>query len=108
MISIEHFSGNIVDLGYLFDLVSPEIYPDRVVCIRREYVERITAHAKCSALELVVISIILDVDQIVDDIGIIVNGRLKYQGSLNRLHEQDETKTLEEIFLAMTMEEVSL
>ena len=49
-----------------------------------------------------------EIDQIVDDIGIIVNGRLKYQGSLNRLHEQDETKTLEEIFLAMTMEEVSL
>ena len=42
------------------------------------------------------------------DIGIIANGKLKYQGSLDRLHEQDKTKTLEEIFLAMTMEEVSL
>lgn len=49
-----------------------------------------------------------EIDQIVDDIGIIANGRLKYQGSLNRLHEQDETKTLEEIFLSMTMEEMSL
>ncbi len=49
-----------------------------------------------------------EIDQIVDDIGIIANGKLKYQGSLNRLHEQDETKTLEEIFLEMTMEEVSL
>lgn len=49
-----------------------------------------------------------EIDQIVDDIGIIANGKLKYQGSLSRLHEEDETKTLEEIFLAMTMEEVSL
>lgn len=49
-----------------------------------------------------------EIDQIVDDIGIIANGKLKYQGSLSRLHEQDRTKTLEEIFLALTMEEVSL
>ena len=49
-----------------------------------------------------------EIDQIVDDIGIIANGKLKYQGSLDRLHEQDKTKTLEEIFLNMTMEEVSL
>lgn len=49
-----------------------------------------------------------EIDQIVDDIGIIANGKLKYQGSLDRLHEHDRTKTLEEIFLAMTMEEVSL
>lgn len=49
-----------------------------------------------------------EIDQIVDDIGIIANGKLKYQGSLERLHEHDEKKTLEEIFLEMTMEEVSL
>ena len=49
-----------------------------------------------------------EIDQLVDDIGIIVIGKLKYQGSLGRLHEQDTTKTLEEIFLDMTMEEVSL
>lgn len=49
-----------------------------------------------------------EIDQIVDDIGIIANGKLKYQGSLERLHEHDKTKTLEEIFLEMTMEEVSL
>jgi len=49
-----------------------------------------------------------EIDQIVDDIGIIANGKLKYQGPLSRLHEKDKTKTLEEIFLDMTMEEVSL
>lgn len=49
-----------------------------------------------------------EIDQIVDDIGIIAGGKLKYQGSLNRLHEADETKTLEEIFLQMTMEDTSL
>lgn len=49
-----------------------------------------------------------EIDQIVDDIGIIANGKLKYQGSLERLHEMDETKTLEEIFLELTKDEVSL
>ncbi|MDE6950659.1 MAG: ABC transporter ATP-binding protein [Lachnospiraceae bacterium] len=49
-----------------------------------------------------------EIDQIVDDIGIIAGGKLKYQGSLERLHEYDRAKTLEEIFLDMTTEEVSL
>lgn len=49
-----------------------------------------------------------EIDQIVDDIGIIAGGKLRYQGSLTKLHEHDRTKTLEEIFLGMTMEEVSL
>ncbi len=49
-----------------------------------------------------------EIDQIVDDIGIIGNGKLKYQGSLERLHEEDRSLTLEEIFLKLTMDEVSL
>ena len=44
-----------------------------------------------------------EIDQIVDDIGIIANGKLKYQGYLGSLQEQDTTKTLVEIFLDMTM-----
>lgn len=49
-----------------------------------------------------------EIDQIVDDIGIIANGQMKYQGALNRLHEMDQGKSLEEIFLDLTGKDQSL
>lgn len=49
-----------------------------------------------------------EIDQIVDDIGIIANGKMMYQGELALLHETDRTKTLEEIFLDLTGREQSL
>lgn len=49
-----------------------------------------------------------EIDQIVDDIGIIANGKMMYQGALNKLHEMDEEKTLEEIFLDLTGKDLSL
>lgn len=52
--------------------------------------------------------ILSEIDRIVDDIGIIANGELRYQGELERLHEIDEGKTLEEIFLDMTGKDLSL
>jgi len=49
-----------------------------------------------------------EIDQMVDDIGIIANGKMMYQGPLNMLHETDNTKSLEEIFLNLTGKESSL
>lgn len=49
-----------------------------------------------------------EIDQIAEEIGIIANGKLLYQGELERLHEIDETKSLEEIFLDLTGKEFSL
>lgn len=49
-----------------------------------------------------------EVDRIVDDIGIIADGKLRYQGELERLHEIDRGKSLEEIFLGMTGKDMSL
>ncbi len=49
-----------------------------------------------------------EIDQMAEDVGIIANGNLKYQGPLHRLHEMDRTKTLEEIFLDLTGKDVSL
>lgn len=49
-----------------------------------------------------------EVDQIVEQIGIIANGRLMYQGALELLHETDPSKSLEEIFLDLTGKEMSL
>lgn len=49
-----------------------------------------------------------EIDLIVDNIGIIGNGKMMYQGTLENLHETDRTKSLEEIFINLTGEEVSL
>lgn len=49
-----------------------------------------------------------EIDQLVDDIGIIANGKMMYQGALDKLHETDTNKTLEEIFLSMTGKDLSL
>lgn len=49
-----------------------------------------------------------EIDQMAEDIGIIANGKMMYQGPLNLLHETDKTKSLEEIFLDLTGKESSL
>lgn len=49
-----------------------------------------------------------EIDQLVDDIGIIANGKMMYQGPLSLLHETDSSKSLEEIFLDLTGKEQSL
>lgn len=49
-----------------------------------------------------------EIDQMAEDIGIIANGKLMYQGELNKLHEIDTSKSLEEIFLDLTGKEQSL
>lgn len=49
-----------------------------------------------------------EIDQMAEDIGIIANGKMMYQGALNLLHETDRTKSLEEIFLDLTGKETSL
>lgn len=49
-----------------------------------------------------------EIDLMAEDIGIIANGKMMYQGELNRLHEMDNGKSLEEIFLDLTGKERSL
>lgn len=49
-----------------------------------------------------------EIDKMAEDIGIIANGKMMYQGPLNLLHETDRTKSLEEIFLGLTGKESSL
>lgn len=49
-----------------------------------------------------------EIDQMAEDIGIIANGKMMYQGPLNLLHETDKSKSLEEIFLDLTGKELSL
>ena len=49
-----------------------------------------------------------EIDQMAEDVGIIANGKMMYQGALESLHEIDKTKSLEEIFLDLTGKELSL
>ena len=49
-----------------------------------------------------------EIDQMAEDVGIIANGKMMYQGALHSLHEIDKTKSLEEIFLDLTGKELSL
>lgn len=49
-----------------------------------------------------------EIDQLAEDVGIIANGKMMYQGHLSMLHEMDRSKTLEEIFLDLTGKEESL
>lgn len=49
-----------------------------------------------------------EIDQMAEDVGIIANGRMKYQGALDALHSIDRSKSLEEIFLDLTGRERSL
>ncbi|MCH5210009.1 MAG: ATP-binding cassette domain-containing protein [Oscillospiraceae bacterium] len=49
-----------------------------------------------------------EIDQMAEDVGIIANGKMMYQGALDSLHEIDKTKSLEEIFLDLTGKELSL
>ena len=49
-----------------------------------------------------------EIDLMAEDVGIIANGKLMYEGTLNLLHETDPSKSLEEIFLDLTGRESSL
>ncbi len=49
-----------------------------------------------------------EIDQLVDDVGIIANGKMMYQGPLGLLHGMDRSKSLEQIFLDLTGKEQSL
>lgn len=52
--------------------------------------------------------ILSEIDRLADETGIIANGKMVYQGSLDKLHKSDSSKTLEEIFLDITGKESSL
>lgn len=75
----------------------------------QEMRELICSLPKAYGMSVIVSSHLLsEIDQMAEDIGIIANGRMKYQGPLSSLHEMDRTKSLEQIFLDLTGKDVSL
>ena len=64
--------------------------------------------AKYGMTVIVSSHLLSEIDQLADDIGIIANGKMKYQGTLAALHEYDSSKNLEEIFLDLTGKDMSL
>ena len=61
---IQHFTGDIVDLRDFLDLVAPEFHANRIVRIGRKHIERIATHAERTALQFVIIAVILNVDEL--------------------------------------------
>ena len=49
-----------------------------------------------------------EIDRLADDIGIIANGKMRYQGTLADLHAMDKDKSLEQIFMDLTGKDMSL
>ena len=74
LVFVEHLARDVVDLGDRLHLIAPEFHANGIVGIRREHVERVAANAEGAAFELVIVSIVLDVDQLVDDV--VALGRL--------------------------------
>lgn len=52
--------------------------------------------------------ILSEIDRLVDHVGILARGKMKYQGTLEALHHQAATGSLEDIFIELTGEEESL
>lgn len=64
--------------------------------------------AKYGMTVIVSSHLLSEIDLLADDLGIIANGKMMYQGSLESLHELDVNKNLEEIFLDLTGKDMSL
>ena len=65
---IQHFTGYVVDLRDFLDLVAPEFHANRIVRIGRKHIKRIAAHAERTALQLIIVAVILDVDKTADKV----------------------------------------
>ncbi len=75
----------------------------------QEMRELIKALPKQYGMTVIVSSHLLsEIDRMAEDVGIIANGKMMYQGSIESLHEIDRSKSLEEIFLDLTGKEQSL
>ena len=60
--------SHLIDFSDELDLVAPKFHTKRIVGIRREDIEGIAAHAECSALQVVVVAIVLDIDELHDEL----------------------------------------
>ena len=63
LVRVQLFARYIIDFGDRFYLITPELNTDRIIRIRRKHIQRIAAHAKRTALEFVIVAIVLDVYQ---------------------------------------------
>ena len=68
LVRIQLFARYVIDFGDRLNLIAPELNANRIVRIRREYVQRIAAHTERTAFELVIVAVVLDVYQAVYDL----------------------------------------
>ena len=67
-IRLNNLTRDVVHFRNGFDLVTPELDADGVVGVRREHIQVVAAHAEGPARKLVIVSVVLNVDKVVDDI----------------------------------------
>ncbi len=86
-IGTQHLARNVVDFRDLLYLIAPELHADRVVRIGWEHIQSIAAHAERAALQLVVVSVVLDVDELVDKlIAVLLNLLVQEHGHAGVFH----------------------
>ena len=64
LVCIQYFSRNVINFRYFLYFISPEFHTNRIICIGRKYIQRIASNAEGASLQSVVISIILDIYQL--------------------------------------------
>ncbi len=66
----DHLAAQRIDLVERLDLVAEEFDPHRAVFfVGREDLDRVAAHAKSAAMEIVIVALVLDIDQLAQHAG---------------------------------------
>ena len=65
---VELLARHVVDFLDALDFIAPEFHAHRIVGIRRKHIERVAAHAKGSALEFIIVAVVLDIDELMNHI----------------------------------------
>ena len=64
-----NLSGKHIDICDTLDLISEKLHPYCPVCrIRRKDLQHIATHPECSSVEIHLISCVLDIDQLFDNL----------------------------------------
>ena len=68
LVFAQHLTGDLINLGNQLDLVAKKLKAQRVLGIGRVHVDDIAAHAEGTTREVIVITIVLNVDERMDKV----------------------------------------
>ena len=80
-------SGKHIDICDTLDLISKKFHTHRPVCrVSRKDLQHIATHPECSSVEIHLISCVLDIDQLFDDlITVLLHSRAKRDHHIKKL-----------------------